>query len=731
MSKEDLTSKDLTFEKGQEKIDEWFRGLPREIDELYNSLVFEIQRFNSFDLLSYIAYYNHLHSLDKYQDNRGDKHFFVPEILALLCLKSGFIKESTISKENYIDYFEDIQQKILKYSGFRSVHDEALPDLNEVEDPISEVTKLLSREAQQIRNPGFPEHHMEFSAELFKPFMGDIKSELGFSIEDSIIIRKALPEFINKKCKTAINATLRKGEVITKEIYNFHKKGTPLKTCNMKIEDLKKCTSLNYSELKKYIQGYLLNELFYDFSNTYTFSTVEISQFTQLEINVVTSFLKLFSCSFLDVKPSDSIVEPNMILKTKPLIEYDNKYLIPSLPLLIWAVEEVVEGHIASWKKKKEKYVGVKHDFLLSKGLNLFDKLLPTAKIFKPNLFYNHKGERFETDAIVIYDRLLIIIEAKGNRISRKAKGGHKLRTLYHLEHLVKDSYNQAFRTIEFIKENINAQFKTKSGEKVNINKNDFDEVILVSLTLEPIGNLAMLLKVTNEFGFFKNDIFPLIISLYDLIIFSDLIESPIMFIDYIKQRQKFLSNGNIKIYEELDLLSHYFKNGLYIDGIINEANENNVNQIYFSPDTDEINDYYMYKFGKKDTLTPKPRSNISVELVDFLNHINTTLLPNRVNVGLALLEFDLQVSREFFEKIRKYRNKTLQDQSCHYFSRLLALQGGIGITYMTGVDKNQLEAYLLEFCKRQKYQYNVRRWIGIGDIALDKNYDIQVIIHI
>ena len=79
----------LTPEEGQKAMDEWFNNLPAEISDHYSFLYENVKKFQTFDLLSYISYYNHLHDIDEYKDYREDKHFYVSEVIALLCLQKG------------------------------------------------------------------------------------------------------------------------------------------------------------------------------------------------------------------------------------------------------------------------------------------------------------------------------------------------------------------------------------------------------------------------------------------------------------------------------------------------------------------------------------------------------------------------------------------------------------------------------------------------------------------
>jgi hypothetical protein len=142
---------------------------------------------------------------------------------------------------------------------------------------------------------------------------------------------------------------------------------------------------------------------------------------------------------FPSLKESDKIYEPITILKTKPFLEHNGQYLIPSLPLLVWAVEDVIETAIKKNQKINKKYPNIKHDFLLQQGMEFFKTLLPTATILRSNLFYNVNNNRCETDGLIIYDQVLFIIEAKANRITTRAKSGYQLRTEGHLKDIIRD----------------------------------------------------------------------------------------------------------------------------------------------------------------------------------------------------------------------------------------------------------------------------------------------------
>jgi hypothetical protein len=710
----------MTPEEGQKKIDEWFNNLPVEIEQLYSFLSENVKKFQTFDLLSYFSYYNHLHDSAQYSDFRGDKNFFVSEVLALLCLKSEFVNQSTVSESDYMELIMEMQKTVLNYCGRNDAIEIKREHKPRGENTISDIANLLSREAKHIRNPGLPEHHLIFTEKLFEPIKDEVKSLFGFSISDSVAIRKNLSDMINQRCRTAIDEALDKGTNYAKEIIRYRKTKSVEPESVFTKEQLEEYSKHSDKKIKQGLQEHFLNELYYTFGKTYTFSAEELSEFTKVELKAVKAFLKTFSCGFPSLKAEDKIYEPITILKTKPIIEHDGRYLLPSFPLLIWAVEDVVETAIKQNQKLNDKYPNIKHDFVLNQGLEFFRTLLPTATIFQPNLFYFVNSDRCETDGLIIYDQVLFIIEAKGHRITPRAKKGFTDRTEKHLEEIVQESYGQGIRTLKYIEESGVVEFKTKSGEQVLINRKDFDEIVIVSLTLEPVGNMSMAIKATNDIGFFQDEHFPWIISIYDLVVLADLFENPLMLVHYIKRRKKFLSYKILSTYEELDLVSYFLSNGLYIEHTLKEAEEKNVSWIEFMPETDAINDYYMFKFGHKTKFTEKPKFYISKEFNYFLLQLDRSRMPHRVRMALLVLEFNDKSIKQLMDFIKKTKKAFAKDKGLHDCSIYTHSLGGLGVTFMTGTDGRELDFKLHQYCHYKLNQQNANIWMGFGDVSTD-----------
>jgi hypothetical protein len=712
--------------EGQNLMEEWKNNLPIEIEKLYSFAATNVKKFQTFDLLSYLSHYNQRHDSENYSDDRGNKHFFVSETIALLCLKNDFVDESTVSEEEFMKLTGELQNAILSYCGRSDMLEPMIRTMGE--DVTSDAADLLSREAKQIRNPGLPDHHLLFTEKLFEPIQQEIKKLFGFSVADSVLIRKLLSSMINEKCNRSIDEALSTAKECIKEITKYKKKKVIEENSIFVKEQLDELASLPYKEIAWNMRSYFLNKLFYKFGDTFTFTAEELSDFTGVELASVESFLNTFSCGFPSLKESDKIYEPISILKSKPLLEHHGRYLIPSFPLLTWAVEDLLFDELFAGKAKLTKSISdVRHDFVLTEGFSYFRKILPTAKFFPANLNYYIDGVKWETDGLILYDKTLFVIEAKGHRITPRAKKGDKVRTQKHLKQIIEESYSQGVRVVEYIESTKKAEFKPLNSGRVEISKSNFDDVVVVCLTFEPIGNLSMLIKGTNEIGYFKSNHFPLIISIYDLVMFADIFENPIVFMHYVRRRKKFLENKHISIYEEMDLVSYFLSSGLYIDRLLQESQEQNVNWIHFSPDTDAINDYYMYKFGHKSKFTEKPKSYITKEFDEFLLQLDSSMLPHRVRMGLLVLEFNNDSIKQLMAYLKKIKKLFAKDKTVHDCSVYTSKLGGIGVTIMTGTNIQELSFKLDRYCTHKLDQQNSNAWIGLGDTSIDsKRFNFQ-----
>lgn len=716
--------------KGQQEINAWVDNIPNETAKLLKQLEEKIGQMETFDLLSNISLYNHVHDAQQYSDYREDRMFVISELIALIALKRNYVQESLVDANSSQLLLKDIQELGNKYFAlmtFLQLKDSRPEDDHSIEG----IAFKTMRDETIIRNPALPEHHLLFAEELYAPLEPEIKKKFGFTIKESIALRQHIVEQINERFFNAKDAAEQKALQLAMQVFKCRATKTVPEDSVLSKENLDELNSLSRKRIREACFHHCMGELFFRISEVYCFTAAQLSEASGLNLTFVDSFLKQFCCTFPSLTDTDALVGPSSILKTKPLIEHQGKFLVPSMPLLTWCVEPVIEDYIKSVQKLQDKFKGIKHDFLLRKGVEFLSQIFGEAVHIHTNLYYhddNDAQKRCETDAIFRYERTLFTIEAKAHRISQQAKEGKVLRTEKHMEQIVRDSYEQGVRTLNFVRSRTAAEFLTERNKKIVFSKNDFDEVILISLVLEPIGNVTPLIRATNDLGYFKHSVFPWIISVYDLIVIADHLELPVLLPHYIKRRKEFLERKVMHVFEEIDLMSYYLFNRLYIEGMFRDAESNDVSMVYLDNETDAVNNYYMHKYRRKNPNPPKLTLKISDVFLKILRSLEASDFSHRQELMQYILDLPPAAVEKFKGYIQKVKNLFAKDGLKHDCSILTHIWGKkVGFTYITEENKIRMDRHLYFFCRYKMDSLEADVWIGIGDTDRGKTeFSIQ-----
>ncbi len=690
--------------------------------ETLSELKEKIKLVESYDLLSNLALYNHFYDGKEYKDYQEDRMFVISEIVALIALQGNYIKTTSIPPAGFSNHIEEIQNLAFKYrhfEGMRMMSERMVADRNTFEG----IALKTMADESSIRNPTYPHHHFEVSIELYAQFEKEIVEKFGFGVRDSIALRKSILDLINKKFFEEKDKVDARVMALSMEVYKYRATQKIPESTDLTAEDFISLNKFSRKRIKEILFQNCLAGLFYNLSRALTFTVAELSDDSGVDLNKTEKFLSVFSCSFGSVLPSDVILSPETILKSKPLIHHENRYLCPSIPLLNFCVEPVIESFFKTNSKIQNRFKGVKHEFLLTKGIGLLTELLKSVKVFR-NLYYTEESpDRYESDALVLYGRTLLIIEAKGHRISEPAKRGAVPRTEKHMDEIIGDSYNQAVRTLEYFKKHKNPHFFTKTKQRIEFERDVVDNYVLIVLTLEPLGNITHLLRTTASIGYFGEGKFPWIISIFDLIVIKDHLPVPSMLFHYIKRREKFLASNLTSVFEETDMLGYYLSNGLFIDHILEEAAEKSVDSVFFENQTDPINNYYVQKYVHRDTAAPKMQSYLPSVLIELIKAIEATTFKERDAVIAGVLDVTVQRQKLFSDYILRVKKMFSKDGGRHDCSVLKDDIGNkYGISFFTGRHPNEISGSMFQYAHYKMQQTGAGRWLTIGDVCENEN---------
>lgn len=334
------------------------------------------------------------------------------------------------------------------------------------------------------------------------------------------------------------------------------------------------------------------------------------------------------------------------IIYTRPLIKNNEEWFCPNPVLLARKLDRILESWIAEdGNYFRDRFARKRGEFLERRTADLFRALLPGAIVLR-NLYYEHRegesSQRFETDAIVVWDRFLFIVESKAGALDIPARRGALQGLKESLKEIVGRGAEQALRTRSFIESADEVSFEDSNREIVlRVKRDDFDRIFLVNVTLESLGFLGSQLPLLKELGVLKTQDWPWSVYLNDLRVISEILETGSDFVAMLKARLRANDIRQFFTADELDIMMMYLREGVDLTEV------NLENHDFFLPHgyTDDLDRYYAYLSGSVST-GPKPKSKMPALVRQMAAEIEHMAKPGFSKVSLLLLETDASSMR-------------------------------------------------------------------------------------
>ncbi len=569
------------FKKYKEKIKEKLPELDRNIKEKLKEIETKIMdEFDPLDVLAYISYTNILKDPDISESAFEGKQL-LPEIIQNIILKNPIAKyKNKIGRDNIPDMEKMLKpflSDLIWFIMYNTMHNESLSDV-EKEVYVKTVIRHLI-----VRGDAYPSHYKLIATEFFNNFQNEF-SKLGFDVNDYY---KTIDE-INRQILYNYNDVPKKLRDGAEDLIQFIKqKKQEDADFDLVLEEYRENVA-NKEEFQKI--GKKLFEICFKGS-----FEIEIND------NININLLDYISLKFGETYDWKNVLDKDRTL-LKPVINVDEKYYCFLLPHLIRNAFLILENAILIGGFNENKYSKKKSKYFENKAVDLFSNMIQTDVSYK-GLFYkiveDGKEKKPEIDGIVIKGKTLLLIEVKGK--NRRNFGGRK-DILTILEGDVKKSVTEAFeqtkRTYKYISENETSQFFDSSNKKVlELKKKSFDNVFLIIVTSDSFSDFSTdlnLLKIFRKKRL-SGTIYPYIISIYDLLVLSDFIETPKDLIDYLKQRIEINNTYELKSGDELDFLGYFLRHG----NLKSTDDMGNIKHSIIHSYSEDIDKWYLYLDGE------------------------------------------------------------------------------------------------------------------------------------
>ncbi|MBA0882458.1 hypothetical protein [Flavobacterium undicola] len=291
----------------------------------------------------------------------------------------------------------------------------------------------------------------------------------------------------------------------------------------------------------------------------------------------------------------------------KPIISDNGENYLFAFNLLTRNLFTITEKLLLDGDKQyyNKKFLGnssafSRDNYLEAAATRLFQAFIPNSQA-NPNLKYrpgqkDESGHLIETeiDLLLESEKAVYLVEMKAGGLAVPSRRG----ALKSLKKQLADSIGygayQSYRAYRYLKEDPNAVFYNKEGITVPIDVSK--KIFRITITLEQLTGFLSSLDDLQILGIVENNVqFAWTLSLFDLMIFSEILENEYDFIDYLEQRIELYSNTAVHVDDEIDFLGQFLDTGKLVDHkLLKKADSYRLNKT--SGDIDR----YFLKGGEK-----------------------------------------------------------------------------------------------------------------------------------
>ena len=581
-------------DKEQKKlVEKIIRNRPnfqKNFEDLIEKVIDIFSKYDNLILLGYLNYKLFLNHNNPIDDGKSELN------LEYAISFSTAIKDNpTAIPNNKILYnlFHHLSNIRLSYNHFISseIH---LGKYSELESLLRFKTIL---EALYMRGDGYLQHVNKVYLEMFTPHNELLKKHYDFGFEE-------LLETINQlEDSWYCRMYLPNGMPHPKGFERFEKwqkaKGLADEFVYGDLEPMKKFLKDNpdfvvYNERPA---GYPIDQ-FSSFKELY-----KIRFFKEDHRKVVAALALEFGDNYNFLNPKFKGLPLNESLSNlKPIIKFEDEYYSFSFNVLIRNLFNISENLIkeADSNYYNERFLGNKYadtrdNYLENKTYELLKKFIPKSECYlnykyKPGIKdENDNLIETEIDLIVISEKANYLIELKAGGLSAPSKRGALKSLTNQLSDTIGYGSYQSFRAHEYIKNNDDNKFYNKEGSLITIDKNK--KTFRMTITLELLTGFITTLNDLIQLGAIdKNIDLAWNCSLFDFMIFSEILETEDDFIDYLEKRIPLLSDSRINVNDEIDLLGYYIENNELIDHELLEKSTTYT----FSKASQDIDEYFQ-----------------------------------------------------------------------------------------------------------------------------------------
>jgi hypothetical protein len=609
---------------------------------------------------------------------------------------------------------EHVEKQLEKYIQSIATYLTTSPPSRESEKDLETVIASAKIHSLFVRGESYPHLLRQTAQSIYAQHNDWFVKRLGFTIDDALTISNSIIDEYNRRVNDEKQSCLERARIYVDELIS---KGQGSEEKRQELETMV--------------------GIYYYFGNSdaiLSFTLDDLVRFSGMPKEVCESFLKRLSQTFGYKNPlfpnafSDPYTAPwdFNTLYERPIILHEDKYLLPVPSLFSEVLLQTFYYDLIAddgyWRGPGEKKYGA---WLEQKTAECLKRIFPESEVYL-NPQYPNRNEL--CDVLVLHDRKVIIVQCKTKKLNFNSRVGKDIASIKSdLTKGVKASFDQAIRARDYLLSNPSPKIIVAQGE-LEIDSGQISEIFPMSVTLEGYQNLTTRLANINPvLKLFADNQYPWAISLFDLSIVTELIETPAMFFHY-AQRRLAVEKTNFRLMaDEIDLLGFYFDQGLFFE--TDEFAE--INGAAFTGFSEDI-DRYMFEKYVCGMNPQKPQQQMPAKFSEYLQTIENMESSYKTDCAIRLLDLGSEGREHFVNAVERAKESTVNDGGIHSFSTVLK-NSSFGIAFVAMDAQGDLEKLFKQtftFSALKKYATRCKEWVGFGWDKNSKNLlDVAVFI--
>lgn len=439
----------------------------------------------------------------------------------------------------------------------------------------------------------------------------------------------------------------------------------------------------------------------------FIFDVQELAERTALPSETIERFLMAFTVSLENANASFSGLSEFNETNAAPIIRAsDGSHILLQHYSLLEALYESPFFWMAADKAYAETASRNRGAFVECFLTERLIRVFGPTHVFQNVDIYKGKDRISEADVLVIFGDRAVVLQAKSKRLTIEARKGNDLQLKGDFKKAIHDAYDQALKCSEALLDN-ELLFKSASGDEICFPTRP-ERIFPICVVSDHFPALAAQARQFLEVKTSKNIRPPIITDIFFLDVLSEILETPLQFINYLELRTKF--DKQLLVNQELTTLGYHLKHNLWL--------EDKYNMVNLGDDFTSSLDIAMSvrRLGVPGERTPKGILTRfqGTPIGRLISEFEANGAPELVGIGMLLLQLSSDAAKHINKGIDKLVRQAAKDGRLHDISLPTGVEKSGFTIHVSPFPDEVARARLHTHCGIRKYDAKADEWFGL-----------------